>query len=39
MKSAVETLTKLVPVRVMVVAALPTKAEVGLMLVSVGTGT
>jgi hypothetical protein len=34
----VELETKLVPVSVMGVAALPTIAELGLMLVSVGTG-
>src|SRR5271166_2542875 len=38
LKSAVELDTKLVPVSVMVVFGAPTVAEVGLMLVSVGTG-
>ena len=38
LKSAVEPLTKLVPVSVMVVFALPMTVEAGLMLVSVGTG-
>ena len=38
LKSAVDPLTKLLPVRVMVVAAAPTVAELGLMPVSVGAG-
>ena len=38
LKSAVEPLTKLVPVSVMVVSALPMTVEAGLMLVSVGAG-
>ena len=38
MKSAVEPLTKPVPVRVIVVAELPAVVELGLMLLSVGAG-